>query len=192
MLAAWRGFLISGGWDPYLCKMCVPFSDPALVVPSDGTSWPEFGSDPVDDWRGKEISYSCSISNSKCSLFVSTMLAAWREFLISGGWTYPCAKCVSPMLTWPLWFPVMGLAYQMLEFNPVEDWRDKCNFGQKHHPILPIFKKVKIQLMYVRLKWLPWWVHFVFLLVNFLFYVWDLISVKQVKPEEGCSLLVQW
>ena len=42
MLAPWRGLHTSGGWDPSLCKMCVNFLDPALVVPCDGTGWPDF------------------------------------------------------------------------------------------------------------------------------------------------------
>ena len=56
---------------------------------------------------------------------LSFCLLCWQhgeDFKCLEAGTHPCEKCVSPLLTLPLWFPVMLLADQILDFNPVDDW----------------------------------------------------------------------
>jgi len=48
---------------------------------------------------------------------------------------------VSPVLTLPLWFPVMVLADQILGLDPVDDWRGKWSFGQEKLSIFAHFFK---------------------------------------------------
>lgn len=54
---------------------------------------------------------------------------------------------MSPVLTRPLWFPVMVLADQILGLDPADDWGGRWSFGQEKRfkkIFLPIFLKVKI------------------------------------------------
>ena len=113
---------------------------------------------------------------------LSFCLLCWQhgeDFKCLEAGTHPCEKCVSPLLTLPLWFPVMGLADQILEFNPVDDYGGKWNWGQLNHPILPIYFFKSANSIYVcEAEMIALNVYFVSYLCLLSIYVWDCDQCK--------------
>ena len=86
---------------------------------------------------------NCQVKNVSFTLTVGLIMERnfWWEAIF-----HPCAKWRSPMLTRPLWFPVVGLADLSGWFNSAWAMWGIGDWGNQKHQDLPHFLKMKFKL----------------------------------------------